>query len=193
MAEYGLSLQGFCPITETTDEMSGETTETLGDGVMTGRIMTVQGQTSRERVELWAGDRVDEEVQGSHSGSVTLEYSRLTLPQRAVLLGLPYTAGDALVETIDTQPPPCRIAALTGLIDHKKQLFAVTAYYRVQFDAPDDDFATKQKQPQLKGKTMKGTATDNCEGMYRAYSEFDTREAALAYFKQVLNIKTAGA
>lgn len=192
MAEYGLSLQGFCPITETTDEVSGMTTETLGDGTMTGRIMTVQGQTSRERAELWAGDHLDTEVQGSHSGSVTLEYSRLTLAQRAALLGLSYTEGEALVETIDTQPPPCRIAALSGIVDRKVQLFAVTVYYHVQFDAPDDDFESKQKQPQLKGRTMKGTAADNCEGKYRAYNEFDTREAALAYFKQELNIKTAG-
>ena len=193
MAEYGLSIQGFCPITETTDEVSGVTTETLGEGMMTKRIMTVQGQTSRERVEQWAGDRLDTEVQGSHNGNVTLEYSRLTMAQRAALLGLSYKAGEPLVETLDTQPPPCRIGAVSGVLDGKKTLYGVTIYYHVQFDAPDDDFVSKQRQPQLKSKTMKGTAADNCEGLYRAYNEFEDQAAALAYFKQELNIKTTGA
>lgn len=187
MAFKGLRRQGYCTMTVTTDE-SGKEVEALGRGKVLPRVMKLTGSATSDTATIYGDDTVAEEEVTQGSGSLTVDLCNLTLEDQAALGGHTYSEEKGLVCNDGDTPPYCRCSSIVPGVLNNKPYFRVTTYMRVKFAPVNDDYETKGKSTVYKNPSLAGSFFKNMDGDWRNIKEFTEFDAALAYFKQMLNI-----
>lgn len=189
MAYVGMPYYGYCPYTVAEDG-TGKEVETLGAGTITRSAIKWSSNPSAEMVELWAGDRMEQQEGESPTANVSIERSYLSVEEEAKLGGHTYTEADGMTHSEDDIAPFCRVAAMSKQRTPDRTIkYKVVTLMRVVFAPVADEFNTRQKSKTYGTSTMTGTATTNGDGAFAGKQEFDTYDAALAHLKKMLNIQ----
>lgn len=190
MAFKGLRRQGYCTMEVTTDE-SGKEVETLGKGKVLPKVMKLTSSATSDSVSLYGDDTLAEEEVTQGNGSLTVDLCNLTLEDQAALGGHTYSAEKGLVCNGDDQAPYCRCASIVPGVLNNKPYYRVVTYMRVKFAPVNDDYETRGQTTAFKNPSLAGSFFRNKDGDWRIEKDFsgdDAEAAAMAYFKQMLNI-----
>lgn len=189
MAYIGMPYYGYCTYT-VAEDATGKEVETLDIGTITRSVIKWSSNPSAEMVELWAGDRMEQQEGESPTANVSVERSYLSPEEEAKLGGHDYTEADGMTHGEDDIAPFCRVAAMSKLrTPTRKVRYKVVTLMRAVFAPVADDFSSRQKNKTFGTSTITGTATTNADGKFVNKKEFDDYTSALTYLKTMLNIQ----
>lgn len=176
-------------------ELTSESNNTLtyGTGRVLGRARSFGLNWEKEDNELYADDAVAETDQSITGYTVDLETSELLEADEAAMLGYNQVGSTNEYEITDDDPPYGGTGYVQPLKRRGVRLYKAVWYPKVQFSAPNESAATKEKSitwqtPKLSGKGLAVYNDATGKAKFRRHQVFSTLESARAYLNAKANI-----
>ena len=185
MAKIGLAYLGFAPIeTEPTNELP-----TYGSGIKVGHAIKADLTVTNATGQLYADNMLVEDVSEFSSGTIAAETDNIPLATQALMYGATLV-NDELGYGADDTAPLAGLGYYQSLIIGGRKTYRAFFYPKVKAQMGDDSSATKGNSITFGTYPVNFTVFAPEWGKWRYVKDFTTKEGAIAYIENKLNIAT---
>lgn len=183
MGKIGMDYWAIAPIaTESTTALP-----TYSTGMELGEAVKADVKISNSEGQLYANDKLCEEISEFSSASIEGEVDDITLAKQSVIYGATLE-NDELGFGQDDTPPYCGTGYTQYLSKGGVKTFRTFFYPKVKAKLPDDSAATKGQNISIGTAPVKLTVFAPSFGKWRYLKNHTTREAAKAYLAAKLSV-----
>lgn len=185
MAKIGLAYLGFAPIeTEPTNALP-----TYGSGIKVGHAIKADLTVTNATGQLYADNMLVEDVSEFSSGTIAAETDNIPLATQALMYGATLV-NDELGYGADDTAPLAGLGYYQSLIIGGRKTYRAFFYPKVKAQMGDDSSATKGNSITFGTYPVNFTVFAPEWGKWRYVKDFTTKEGAIAYIENKLNIAT---